>query len=113
MAYLIRISASAIPDSRKAMSECLQPARDTYQRFHCLPARCLYRLRCPKFNSQVQVDLGELRGLIYRSPRGPEQRPRTFIHFFETPARLSCDPSGRQLYIHGGNYCVTHRGIEG
>lgn len=113
MAYLIRISTSAVPGGRKAMSACLQPARETYQRFHCGPARCLYRLRCPKLNSHVQVDLGELRGLIYRSSRGPVARPRTFIHFFETPARLTSDPSGRQLYIHGGNYQVTRRGIEG
>ena len=102
-----------MPGGGKAMAKCLQPARDTYQRFHCVPARCWYRLRCPKLNSPVEVDLGELRGLIYRSARGACTRPRTFIHFFETPAQLTCDPSGQQLYIHGGNYRVTHRGIEG
>jgi hypothetical protein len=61
----------------------------------------------------VQVDLGELRGLIYRSARGPCDRPQTFVHFLETPAQLTCDPTGRQLYIQGGNYRVTRRGIEG
>jgi len=61
----------------------------------------------------VQVDLGELRGLIYRSARGLRAQPRTFVHFLEKPARLTCDPTGRQLYIQGGSYRVTRRGIEG
>jgi hypothetical protein len=62
---------------------------------------------------QVLVNLGELRGLIYRSDRGQRGSPRTFIHFMEKPAALTCDPSGRQLYILGGSYRVTQRGIEG
>jgi hypothetical protein len=31
----------------------------------------------------------------------------------EKPARLACDPEGKQLYIIGGNYRVTERGIDG
>ena len=113
MGYLITISTPSLPGAGGTMRYCLEPARETYRRFHCVPARCLYRRHCPKLNPRVQVDLGELRGLIYRSARGVCTRPRTFIHFFEMPAQLTCDPSGRQLYIHGGNYRVTHRGIEG
>ena len=88
-------------------------ARKIYRRFHCFPAPRIYRLRCPRINPAVQADLGELRGLIYRATRGPCERPRTFVHFLETPARLTCDPTGRQLYIQGGNYRITQRGIEG
>jgi hypothetical protein len=54
-----------------------------------------------------------LRGLIYSSDRGQCGAPRTFIHFLRTPPRLACDPAGRQLYILGGRYRVTRRGIEG
>jgi hypothetical protein len=61
----------------------------------------------------VLMHLGELHGLIYRSDRGQCGRPRTFVHFFETPADLTCDPHGRQLHILGGNYRITRRGIEG
>jgi len=57
--------------------------------------------------------LGELRGVIYRSDRQEKGRPRTFVHFFETPAELMCDRRGRQLYIQGGRYRVTMHGIEG
>jgi hypothetical protein len=59
------------------------------------------------------MHVGELRGLIYRSDRGQCGSPRTFIHFLRTPARLACDPQGRQLYVLGGRYRVTPRGIEG
>lgn len=62
---------------------------------------------------RVMVRLGELRGLIYRSDRGQCGSPRTFIHFMEKPPALACDPAGRQLYILGGKYRVTRRGIEG
>jgi len=31
----------------------------------------------------------------------------------QTPVQLTCDPRGTQLYIVGGNYRVTERGIEG
>jgi hypothetical protein len=31
----------------------------------------------------------------------------------ETPPLLVCDPEGKQLYVIGGNYRVTNRGIEG
>jgi len=31
----------------------------------------------------------------------------------ETPPRLVCDAKGKQLYIIGGNYKVTARGIDG
>jgi hypothetical protein len=31
----------------------------------------------------------------------------------DTPPILASDPAGRQLFILGGNYRVTERGIEG
>ena len=36
---------------------------------------------------KVLVNLGELRGLIYSSDKEQCGRPRTFIHFMETPPR--------------------------
>jgi hypothetical protein len=62
---------------------------------------------------KVLVRVGDLRGLIYRSDRGQPGCQRTFVHFLESPAQLASDPSGKQLYILGGNYRVTRRGIEG
>jgi hypothetical protein len=59
------------------------------------------------------VDLGALRGLIYSADRDGDGVAKTFIHFMETPPRLMYDPRGNQLYIVGGRYRVTRRGIEG
>ena len=109
MSYLITVSLTRPPGPAQRVAQ----AREIFRRFHCFPAPRIYRVRCPRVSPEVQVDLGELRGLIYRSARGPCDRPQTFVHFLETPARLTCDSTGRQLYIQGGDYRVTRRGIEG
>jgi hypothetical protein len=67
----------------------------------------------PRLVPKVLVHLGELRGLIYRSDKGNCGQHKTYIHFMDKPARLTCDPTGRQLYIVGGDYRITKRGIEG
>lgn len=67
--------------------------------------------RPDEMTSRVLVDLGELRGLIYRTDR--DGVAKTFIHLMESPPRLMYDPRGNQLYIVGGRYRVTRRGIEG
>lgn len=61
----------------------------------------------------VVVELGQLAGLIYRSDKWQKGCPRTYIHFMENPPRLVSNVEGTQLYIVGGNYQVTPRGIEG
>lgn len=61
----------------------------------------------------VVVDIGSLGGLIYRSDKWTPGKQHSYIHMMERPPRLVCDPSGRQLYLLGGDYRVTTRGIEG
>jgi hypothetical protein len=58
------------------------------------------------------IELGRLVGLMYRASKGTG-RPRTYIHFMEDPPRLMSDVTGRCLFIVGGSYRVTSRGIEG
>ena len=61
-----------------------------------------------------RVALGELLGVIYRSDRlGARRRPRAYIHLMRTPPRLVSNVDGPQLYIVGGRYRVTPRGIVG
>jgi hypothetical protein len=89
-------------------------ARALFHRFHCFPPDRLHTIPCSRVMPDVVVRLGNLRGLIYSSNRGNCGRaPRTFIHFMETPPMLACNPTGTQLYIMGGKYRVTRRGIEG
>jgi hypothetical protein len=60
---------------------------------------------------QVLVDMGALRGLVYTKDHCGTGE--TYIHFMEDPPRLMCDADGRQLYVLGGSYRVTRRGLEG
>jgi hypothetical protein len=95
------------------MRRYLTQARELIRPFRCFEVPPLLWRRRQGVIPDVLMHLGELRGLIYRSDRGQCGRPRTFVHFFETPANLTCDSRGRQLYIQGGRYRVTTRGIEG
>jgi hypothetical protein len=61
----------------------------------------------------VVVRLGELAGLIYSSDKWQHGQPRMYIHRLTTRPLLVSDVRGRQLYVVGGNYRVTARGIEG
>jgi hypothetical protein len=109
VAYQITDSATA----EAASGGDLREAAQVYGRFHRFPAQRVCWARCQGCMPSVLVDLGELRALVYRSDRGHPGDPRTFVHFMETPPRLACDASGRQLYVLGGCYRVTARGIEG
>jgi len=62
-------------------------------------------------DARALVDLGALRGVIYT--RDQDGTQRTYIHFMDDPPRLACDARGRQLYVLGGSYRITRRGIEG
>lgn len=88
-------------------------ARRLFRTFHGFRADRTLRARHARIVPPELVDLGRLRALIYASDRGCRGTPRTFIHFMRSCSRLACDPSGRQLYIVGGRYRVTRRGIEG
>jgi hypothetical protein len=61
----------------------------------------------------VLVQLGEAVGLIYRSDRWQRGRTRTYIHFMKDPPLLASNVAGTQLFLIGGSYRVTSRGIEG
>jgi len=91
----------------------MKQAHALFRRFHCFPAPQAKRQTCGLQVPPVLVQLGRLKGLIYGSDRGKRGDVKTYIHFMETPPLLTCDPSGRQLYIVGGKYRVTARGIEG
>ena len=71
------------------------------------------RRPCRRLMPNVLVKSGRLRGVIYSSDKEQCGRPRTFIHFMDTPPLLASDADGKQLYIVGGKYRVTSRGIEG
>lgn len=96
-----------------ADERCLEEGRELYRVFHNSAERHIVRRRYDRIMPKALVDLGSLRGLIYSADRDGCGRVKTFIHFMETPPRLMCDPQGNQLYVIGGRYRITRRGIEG
>lgn len=91
-----------------------QPSAEAmFKRFHGFGPLRREILRYPRIIPEVLVQLGELGGLIYRSDKWTPGTVRTYIHFMEDPPRLACNPPGNQLYIVGGSYRVTAKGLEG
>ena len=109
MAYVVIRRAASAPGAGAGLRE----GGALFERFHQFAPPSVLRVRCRRLMPRVLVHVGELRGLIYRSDRGCRAQPRTYVHFLESPARLACDAGGRQLFIVGGRYRVTRRGIEG
>jgi len=84
-----------------------------YKKFNSFRPSRLMTIRHPRVMPTVAVELGELVGVIYRSEKEQPGSPRNYIHFMENPPRLTSNAEGTQLYIIGGSYRVTPRGIEG
>jgi hypothetical protein len=113
VAYIVCTRTNDHADTIQHCESSLIEARQLFERFHSFAPSQTVQRRCHRLMPKVLVKLGKLRGLIYSSDKAQCGRPRTFIHFMETPPLLACDASGKQLYIVGGNYQVTSRGIEG
>lgn len=79
-------------------------------RFH--PTKTV-KVQHPRLIPPVTVELGELLGLIYRSDKWQPGLPQAYIHLLQDPPCLVSNVEGNQLYIVGGSYQVTRRGIEG
>lgn len=90
----------------------MRSAATLYRRFTQLPAGSIQQVTHARLMPPVVVELGELAGLVYRSSKWVGH-PRTYIHFMDDPPRLVSDITGRRLFIVGGSYRVTQRGIEG
>lgn len=61
---------------------------------------------------RVMLTIGECIGIMYRTSRGG--RTDNYLHRFKKSARptLAVSSDGRSLYLLGGAYRVTDRGIE-
>jgi hypothetical protein len=104
---------STVEEAGNALSAALERGAGLYQTFNRFGPSRVVTVRHPRTIPPVLVELGRLVGVIYQSDKWQAGRPRTFIHFMDRPPRLTCDPSGTQLYVIGGRYRVTDRGLEG
>jgi hypothetical protein len=111
MAY-IRNQESSAARKLTARSPLVAQGCRLFQNFHGFPMEKLIVMPCRREMPEVLVRLGQLRGVIYSSGRG-DGVGKTYIHFMEDPPLLTCDPKGSQLYVVGGSYRITRKGIEG
>ena len=103
---------SARRASAGPLGPAVRSAATLYQQFTRMPARSIERVAHARLMPPVVLEIGRLAGLVYRSSKWVG-RPRTYIHFMDDPPRLVSDATGRRLFIVGGSYRVTPRGIEG
>lgn len=113
MAYLEGLECPQPSAGARPCPCCWSEAQALFRRFHRFASPRVVTAPCRRVVPRLLVHLGRLRGLIYSSDRGRRGCQRTYVHFMETPPRLACDPRGTQLYILGGRYRVTARGIVG
>jgi hypothetical protein len=95
------------------LNEGLGQGAALYREFYRFGPTRVVRLSHRRLMPPVVVELGELVGVIYRSDKGQPGQWRAYIHLMQDPPRLVSNVAGTQLYIVGGSYRVTARGIEG
>ena len=95
------------------LNEGLGQAAALYRQFYSFGPAGVIRLSHRRLMPPIVVELGELVGVIYRSDKGQPGQWRAYIHLMQDPPRLVSNVTGTQLYIVGGSYRVTERGIEG
>ena len=76
-----------------------------------MPARSIERVAHARLMPPVVLEIGRLAGLMYRSNKWVGRHAPTSTTW--SPPRLVSDVAGRRLFIVGGSYRMTSRGIEG
>ena len=98
---------------KQTVERALRRADSFYNDFHWgRDAKEIIKTRI-KATPKVLVSLGELHAVEYKAAKG-NGRKVTYRHVFHKEKPILCsDSRGRDLYIIGGDYIITERGIEG
>lgn len=112
MSYIRTGTAGVRSADGDRRSQSVALACEKFRDFHARAPPHIVRSACRRTMPPVLVQLGRLRALVYTADRG-DGGQRSYIHFMEREPLLTCDPEGTQLYIVGGRYRITRRGIEG
>lgn len=96
--------------SRKSRKQRLEEAGELFERFTGHKAQIVDRIPLPA-HPDVLVAIGSCDGILYTTVR--DGRTESYIHRFKRSARpLFCvAPDGSTLYLLGGDYDFTERGI--
>ncbi len=109
--------SGGVPPSSRARSRApiaderdIRRAADLYERFSGHEAEIAGRIEVPEI-PRVGVCVGEVDGILYTTVR--DGVTEKYIHKFKAADRplFVVAPDGRQLYLVGGGYDFTERGI--
>lgn len=107
-----RVPPSSRARSRPPLSKNLevQRAAKLYERFSGHEAELAGRVKIAPL-PRVAVAIGEVDGILYTTVR--DGVVEKYIHKFKAPDRplFVVSPDGKQLYMVGGGYDFTERGI--
>jgi hypothetical protein len=106
-------SPSPQSNSTNPLGQDVRQGKTLYREFNHFEASRAITVKHSRLIPPVVVDLGELVGIIYRSDKKQPGQPQAYIHFMQNPPRLVSNVEGTQLYIVGGSYRITPKGIEG
>lgn len=99
-----------VPPSSKSLTAQIVRAKNLYKRFSGHDATKGKRIRIPELPDAV-VCVGSVAGIMYDTVR--DGRKEKYLHRFHASSRpLFCvAPDGSSLYLIGGSYSFTERGI--
>lgn len=92
------------------MSRDVQKAADLYERFSGHEAEAVGKIKVPPL-PKVGVSIGEIDGVLYTTVR--DGVVEKYIHKFKASDKplFVVSPDGKQLFLIGGRYRFTERGI--
>jgi len=104
------VPASSRAGASRRVSDLVDQAADLYERFSGHDPEAIGRINIPKI-PRVGVAIGEVDGILYSTIR--DGKFEKYIHKFHKKDRpmFIVSPDGKQLFLIGGNYTFTERGI--
>ena len=104
------VPASSRAGASRRVSDLVEQASDLYERFSGHDPEPIGRINIPNI-PRVGVAIGEVDGILYSTIR--DGKFEKYIHKFHKKDRpmFIVSPDGKQLFLIGGNYTFTERGI--
>lgn len=104
------VPASSRAGASRRVRDLVDQAADLYERFSGHDPEEIGRVRVPTI-PRVGVAIGEVDGILYSTVR--DGKFEKYIHKFHKKDRplFVVSPDGKQLFLIGGNYTFTERGI--
>ena len=104
------VPASSRAGASRQVRDQVAQAADLYERFSGHNPEEIGKVRIPPI-PKVGVAIGEVDGILYSTVRDGQHEK--YIHKFRKSDRpiFVVSPDGKQLFLVGGNYTFTERGI--